>query len=221
MTATTDVGDQSEWVAECDAKLLDRMRALMVPAFDPTEAGGIYLVPADPEDDEALETYAALAEICPDPAGATAVDTEEGQQWIVEVLTAMAGRFIANGKLEPGIYHLDSSHQHEFAPSAETSDGITVEVSPDSLTLLRWMNTHAYGPMVMLMDSKRPYGDMSYFYIDMATALGEPVPLNQEGDAEFSAEAIERYDRLHGQMLEVVQVFWRYAVPENLDKVRH
>ncbi len=58
------------------------------------------------------------------------------------------------------------------------------------------------------MDPKRPYGDMTYFFIDMAEALGEPVPRDDKGQAVFSSEAEQRYERLHGEMLFAVQAFW-------------
>ena len=54
---------------------------------------------------------------------------------------------------------------------------------------------------------------MSHFYIDMARAQGEPVPLDDSGYAAFAPRVIARYDELHGQMLQVVQVFWRHATP--------
>ncbi len=52
---------------------------------------------------------------------------------------------------------------------------------------------------------------MSYFYIDMAEALGEPVPRNAKGEASFAPGAVIRYSQLHGQMLFSVQAFWEHA----------
>jgi hypothetical protein len=61
------------------------------------------------------------------------------------------------------------------------------------------------------MDPKRPYGDMTYFFIDMAAALGRPVIRDGKGDPQFSHQEIKEYQRLHGEMLWAITAFLRYA----------
>lgn len=188
---------------ECSAvSLLSAMRERLRPEADFSESGGIYLDSVDPEDPEALIAYAALGRFCQEPAGRR---TDEGQA-LARRLARIASSFIVGGGLEPGRYVLTA------ATDGSRGDEV-VAVSPEHLALLRSMNTRTLGRAVMLMDSKRPYGDMHYFYIDMARALGEPVPLDANGNATFAPGVIARYDELHGQMLDVVRVFWRFAEP--------
>jgi hypothetical protein len=70
------------------------------------------------------------------------------------------------------------------------------------------MNTRSFESYIEVIDSKRPYGDLTYFFIDMADALGRPIM--PEG-RELSTHEIEDYQRLHGQMLWAVAAFLRYA----------
>ncbi len=182
--------------------MLSAMREWLQPEADLSESQGIYLDAVDAADEEALLAYAALARICPWPSGRGANE----ERALAERLAQIASGFILEGKLEAGTYVLA-----EAAGGSRGDEVITV--SPEHLSLLRGMNTRALGRAVMLMDSKRPYGDMSYFYIDMARTLGEPVPLDASGRASFLPEVIARYDELHGQMLGVVRVFWRFAEP--------
>ncbi|WP_313442517.1 hypothetical protein [Stenotrophomonas sp.] len=188
---------------ECDeASMLAAMRQWLRPEVDFSESTGIYLDAADPADEEALTAYAALARICPPPAGRRADDAGA----FAERLARIASGFIMEGTLEPGRYVLTGT---AGGPGGDA----VVAVTSEHLALLRSMNTRPYGRAVMLMDSKRPYGDMSYFYIDLARALGEPVPLDASGRAAFAPEVTARYDQLHEQMIGVVRVFWRFAEP--------
>ncbi len=203
MVARSEKVGGSAAAPECsEVSLLSAMRGWLQPEADLSESQGIYLDAVDTADEEALHAYAALARICLGPSGRGA--NEEGA--FAERLAQVASGFILEGKLEPGSYVLD-----EVADGSR--GGEVIIVSPEHLSLLRSMNTRALGRAVMLMDSKRPYGDMSYFYIDMARTLGEPVPLDASGRASFLPEVIARYDGLHGQMLGVVRVFWRFAEP--------
>jgi len=190
-----------------DALLLSAMRERPQPEADLSEAGGIWLAPSNPQDEDGSVTYTALASVC---TGSERVDREA----VAAMLASVASRFIAQGELDPGRYDLDTGAIRAGSGASDTV--VTVDVSPQHLQLLRSMNTRAYGHTVALMDSKRPYGDMSHFYIDMASALGEPVSLDSRGYAVFSPEVIERYRLLHIQMLRVAQVFWRNATLPNL-----
>ncbi len=182
--------------------MLSAMRKWLRPEADYGESQGIYLDAVEPADGEALAAYAELRRICPGPSARGA--SEEGA--FAERLARIASGFIMEGKLEPGRYVLTG------VTSGSPGDEV-VMVSSEHLALLRSMNTRTQGRAVVLMDSKRPYGDMSYFYIDLARALGEPVPLDASGRASFAPEVIARYDELHGQMLGVARVFWRSAEP--------
>jgi hypothetical protein len=65
--------------------------------------------------------------------------------------------------------------------------------------------------IIELMDMKRPYGDMTYYFLDMADALGEPPVRDADDEPEFPPQQTERYLQLHREMLFAAQAFWRYA----------
>lgn len=73
------------------------------------------------------------------------------------------------------------------------------------------MHTRTYQNYIEIMDPKRPYGDMTYFFIDMAAALGRPITRDRDGHPDFSAQEKKDYQRLHGEMLWAVAAFLRYA----------
>ena len=203
MVARSEKVGGSAAALECsEVIMLSAMREWLQPEADLSESQGIYLDAVDAADEEALLAYAALARICPWPSGRGANE----ERALAERLAQIASGFILEGKLEAGTYVLA-----EAAGGSRGDEAITV--TSEHLLLLRSMNTRVLGRAVMLMDSKRPYGDMSHFYIDLARALGEPVPLDASGRVSFPPEVIARYDELHGQMLGVVRVFWRFAAP--------
>lgn len=61
------------------------------------------------------------------------------------------------------------------------------------------------------IDGKRPYGDCSYYQIDMGRLLGEPYALDSNGNAIHDAEKDARLERLHIETLAALQVFLVYA----------
>jgi hypothetical protein len=61
-------------------------------------------------------------------------------------------------------------------------------------------------------DSKRPYGDRSYFEYDMLEALGRPVTVKPDGQlADIPDAEAQRLMALHLQMLGALQVFVEHA----------
>ena len=76
------------------------------------------------------------------------------------------------------------------------------------------MNTRMWQNVIEIMDAKRPYGDMRYYYIDMAEALGDgPLPRNKDDQPDPTPEQEKRYLDLHRSMLFAVQAFWVHAQP--------
>jgi hypothetical protein len=53
---------------------------------------------------------------------------------------------------------------------------------------------------------------MTYYFIDMADALGERLPPRDAEDTpQFTPQQINRYVQLHKEMLFAAQAFWTYA----------
>jgi len=61
------------------------------------------------------------------------------------------------------------------------------------------------------IDPKRPYGAMTYYEIDMATALDIKYDVDKNGHAMFSPEQEESFHKLHEDMQCALQVFLLYA----------
>jgi hypothetical protein len=133
--------------------------------------------------------------------------------------------FFDTAKFEPGVYQLENYHR-EYAVDGKIrfdSDGHEDTVLPEGesfdftvtgehLKLLRHLNIRSWDTFIEAMDPKRPYGDMTYYFIDMSEALGEPVPPRDANRTPlYAKEQIERFLKLHREMLFCVQAFWAYA----------
>jgi hypothetical protein len=62
------------------------------------------------------------------------------------------------------------------------------------------------------IDGKYPYGDCSYFQLDMAKLLGEPYQIGPDQYAIEDEKKDARLERLHETMLPALQVFLANAV---------
>ncbi len=103
------------------------------------------------------------------------------------------------GKCEVGI---DTAVTIDFG----TNDVINFTLTEKHLKLLKHANRNLYG-----FDIKRPYGDMTYYHLDMCDALGIKVPRNKNDDPDFTPQQLDELDKLHGEMLFAVQVFLQKA----------
>jgi len=198
---------------------LAEMRKHLRTYWAPIEVGGIFLVPGT-DDDENDAFFRALAARVPLTAG---VPDHRQLSKRLDILADDVAAFLSAAKLTPGPYRIDNYHlelaEDGKLPYSFSFDEPPIElplertflftVTEEHLKLLRHLNTGARDdpPLIELMDVKRPYGYMTYHFLDMAEALGEPEPR----DADFTPQQIERYSRLHREMLFAAQAFWIYA----------
>jgi uncharacterized protein Usg len=61
------------------------------------------------------------------------------------------------------------------------------------------------------VDGKRPYGDRSFYQIDMAELLGQPYRLDRRGNVIRDEKKDARLERLHMETLAALQVFLCHA----------
>ena len=61
------------------------------------------------------------------------------------------------------------------------------------------------------IDGKRPYGDRSYYQIDIAEILGQPYAMNAKGRPILEASKDAKLAQLHRQSLAALQVFLMHA----------
>lgn len=190
------------------------------------ESGGIVMTPSL-NWEQAVREYTQL--IGREPAGEDDSAWQIEQDQINERIALRVKRFFAKGELSPGTYTIanqfrelahegkiqQNSNDPERSIQIPDSETIDFVFTSEHLALIRAMNvrTRTLPAVVEVMDVKRPYGEMTYFYADMAAALGEPVPLDASGTVvEFAPERIVRYETLHGEMLFAVRVFLDHAI---------
>ena len=99
--------------------------------------------------------------------------------------------FLSRAHLAPGTY-------------AHGGEGGTFTVTSEHLKLLRALRWEG-----LMVNAKRPYGDMTYFELDMADVLGEPSV--QEADGQLPAAQAERLGRLHEETRLALQDFLQHA----------
>ncbi|WP_141694480.1 hypothetical protein [Rhizobium multihospitium] len=200
--------------------MIEVLRTSMHPYWNPSEAGGIYLLGAVNDDEANGAILLKLLALCPD----IAADRPDKWEVLAERLADTARRFFETYELGPGPYKIDNYHAavaengelqlNEWGDASikvPTEASFIFTVTEEHLSLIKSMNIRAYYGYVELMDCKRPYGDMSYFYSDMADALGDSVQRDEEGKPAFSSETEKRYQALHGEMLFAAQAFWDHA----------
>jgi hypothetical protein len=202
------------------AALMKVFRANLRPYWNSSEAGGIFVVGVPYDQEANLAAWARLFPFFPE------IDIASRSKWweLVKSLVPAVDEFLKNARLSPGEYQLANYH-YSYARDEDirinmwgddrvifsSEDPFTFTVTWEHISLIRHMNCREYANDLYLMDAKRPYGDMSYFYIDMADALGEPVPRDEDDDIAFPPEVQARYRRLHGGMLFAVQAFLERA----------
>jgi hypothetical protein len=86
---------------------------------------------------------------------------------------------------------------------------ITFDLTAQHLILLRALRIKWEGSYNGVW-TKRPYGDMSFFEIDMAELLGVTKD-DDTGDDEFSDEQMRYFDQMHTDMLYALPVFLRHG----------
>lgn len=142
-------------------------------------------------------------------------------------LCRLAPRFVASqGKLAPGRYTLPAEMKEAFdfpESGVDAQGGFTLRA--EHLALLRaavWREADAqqleavlregdrFWPMPFI-DGKRPYGDASYYQIDMGRLLGQPYQLDAKGYAITDPAKDARLEKLHYETLAALQVFLGHA----------
>jgi hypothetical protein len=198
------------------------MRAHMRPYWFASEAGGICLATGADDEANAGIFNEFLRRV---PETATAKEMRERWAILQNIMVDDLIAFFATAKLPPGHYELENYHlaeaadgglafdMHGHAPiELPPSPRFTFVVTSEHVRLIARMNTRIWQNVIEIMDAKRPYGDMSYYYIDMANALGEaPLPRDRDNKLQLTRPQEERYLDLHRSMLFAVQAFWVHA----------
>ncbi|WP_423380077.1 hypothetical protein [Burkholderia sp. LMG 32019] len=129
------------------------------------------------------------------------------------------------GTLSPGQYVIPEALRKAFDfPESGVDPSGRFEFRAEHLAILRgtiWRTLDDYSIDAVLeeddfwplsyIDGKRPYGECTYFQIDMAELLGEPYRFDAERDLIEDAEKDARLERLHYETLAALQVFLMHA----------
>jgi hypothetical protein len=144
-----------------------------------------------------------------------------GQMEVVELpagLLQAVEILLDAGKLRPGSYTVINGMRERIAvgkapsfydaasPKIPATPTFPFQVTEDHLKLIAHANFNFFG-----FDLKRPYGDMTYYWLDIADALGVEIPPRTADGYAFTPEQIARFDRLHGEMLFTFQALLQYA----------
>ena len=185
-------------------QLIRQLRVIWVPL----ESGAPGIDPVEPLQGTlpSLDTAQQILQI-QDPALATQL-LAEVCLWVPE--------FVASAKLAPGSYPLPSgfsadTRQDTFNFRTEhlalLHAALWREVSADDLpdALANEDDDQPLWPMPYI-DGKRPYGDRSYYQIDMAEILGQPYAKDAQGRYILPAEKDETLKQLHYQTHAALQI---------------
>lgn len=146
-------------------------------------------------------------------------------EMVAALRTLLRHGTLAPGRYTPGLKKLPEADTYSSttdltaAEKGLAADG-SFEFSDDHRALLKvlsveWPNEHDIEDLnsegafpAPRGDGKRPYGDMSFYFLDMITALGLPRPERGPDDGIELAPGLEaRLRALHFQMLTALQVF--------------
>ncbi len=135
--------------------------------------------------------------------------------------------------IQPGTYRIANrikEHYKEAKVQADAEgrsipipqeDEIEFTLSAKHIDLLRHANTDAlmyFGACGF--NSRCPYGDLSCWQQTVAHVLGLPVYRDQNGSPLFSEQELERFTKLHHDMLVALPVFLAHARIETGEFVR-
>jgi hypothetical protein len=111
------------------------------------------------------------------------------------------------GELAPGLYSYDDPRAQALGVDAGAPKRISVELTGDHLRLLHGAHVDGAG-----IDAKRPYGDMTCFYIDMARLLDVAPEGKSDGcEGRFSTTQRERFDAIHSSMPRALEAYLRHV----------
>ena len=130
---------------------------------------------------------------------------------------------LGHGTLAPGDYSYPNLLKNRedgiftvmWAPELEcfaSEDIITLSLTENHLLLLKGMRVEweeLCGSNVPSINPKRPYGDMTYFEIDMVRLLGMSYERDDEGRPRFSNDQTELLNLLHSETQIALQIFLR------------
>jgi hypothetical protein len=202
-------------------KLTERHLKLLRNAlvlWSPIESGapGVVISPLMIRDDEQA-TPAMYADVArragmtiSDPP--TAAEKQQVEDLLAELPEALA-QLLAHGRIEAGTFRYDNPlvalpFASQMLPaeiaSLANEKAVTFTLTGRHVTLLRQANWR--GPV---MDPKRPYGDSTYFELDMADILGEH--LAKTADGQLMDQDQKRLWKLHTETLPALQVYLQKA----------
>ncbi len=206
---------------QANRQTIAELRTILKPYWIPEEMGGVALLADIMDEQKNDEKMSVFFKNFPE------IDVnDKHQKWslLAEQIAGLCDDFFHHASLKPGVYELENYHlsyAYQGILPLDAEDGKPIvlpkqatfqfTLTEEHLKLLGYLNIRGFHGYVELMDAKRPYGNYSYYYVDMANALGEPVPKDADGEPAFTSEQLSRYSELHRQMLFAVQTFWRYA----------
>ncbi|WP_175971125.1 hypothetical protein [Burkholderia sp. BCC0322] len=193
------------------------MRKLRV-GWLPVESGAPAIVPEQPltGDGATVDLAKAILETDDD---AMAIRTLAELGHVISEFVTVAG------ELAPGQYMIPAELRDAFDyPESGVDASGRFEFRAEHLAILQgtiWRTLDDYSIDAVLemddfwplsyIDGKRPYGECTYFQIDMAELLGEPYQFDDVRNLIEDAEKDARLERLHYETRAALQIFLLHA----------
>lgn len=153
----------------------------------------------------------------------TGLPLEEAERKLIETAINIH-TFVEHALLQPGVYQIP---EHFGGPCQDEDFGLAANgdftFRPEHLTLLRHMRWRWPVPQEVpellaagiypfpLTESKRPYGDYTWYECEMAEILEEPYATDADGKPVRDAEKDKRMRGLHYETLPALQVLFLYG----------
>lgn len=140
-------------------------------------------------------------------------------QMLVDLAYDIPAIFLSKASVNPGKYllkntlvddypagkfniNIDGSGDYEFGKSLT----LDFELTEEHIKLMRVAAWKYW-----CIDPKRPYGDMTYFYLDIASAIGLQYERTADGKPNIAKRELKRMDRLHAEMVFALSVLFQYG----------
>lgn len=149
----------------------------------------------------------------------SAEQKRELDQMLVDLAYDIPAIFLSAAAVNPGKYllkntlvddypagkfniNIDGSGDYEFGKSLT----LDFELTEEHIKLMRVAAWKYW-----CVDPKRPYGDMTYFYIDIANAIGLQYERTPDGKPNIAKRELKRMDRLHAEMVFAMSVLFQFG----------
>jgi hypothetical protein len=180
-----------------------------VVIWDLAEAGAPVIDPSRPYG--SADRYSDMARILGFAADGAALsaDQKAALDQLYQDMTAAFEIALQHARLAPGDYSYTAASRFDEEAEVELpGEAITFQVTDAHVKLLSGANGVWLEYWETLgINSKRPYGDMTSFELDMADILGMPVG----SGSDLTLDQLDQLQELHSDMIHTLPILLKYG----------